>query len=103
MKRLDEIAAHVSNFRALVNIRQQCQHQEAPSIKKKKRETGLLLTDNKVFGRDRERDTLVQWLMKSVEDDKSYHVSLYSIVGHGGMGKTTLAQLVCNDKSTEVL
>ncbi|OAY72338.1 Disease resistance protein RGA2 [Ananas comosus] len=72
-----------------------------PGIKRRKieevrnaRETSSLLTESEVLGRDEERDLIVEWLIKPRDTD----VSAFTIVGMGGFGKTTLAQLVYSDE-----
>ncbi|XP_078170264.1 putative disease resistance protein RGA4 [Carex rostrata] len=60
------------------------------------RQTTSFLTEPRIFGRDQEHDRLIYLLTneKTAIVDK---VSVLAIVGSGGVGKTTLAQLVFND------
>ncbi|KAJ3680875.1 hypothetical protein LUZ60_015364 [Juncus effusus] len=61
-------------------------------------ETGSLLTERRVVGREKEKEIIVQWLMAELDGDVQGLLAVFSIIGIGGMGKTTLAQLVCKDQ-----
>lgn len=66
-------------------------------------DTGSTLAEPYFVGREKEKQTIVQWLaitpVEASEIVRSTHsVPIFSIVGHGGMGKTTLAQRVCEEE-----
>ncbi|KAK2654692.1 hypothetical protein Ddye_014548 [Dipteronia dyeriana] len=64
------------------------------SIEKPQRsETSSFIEVSKIHGRDDHKEDLVNMLLS--ESNESLPV--FSIVGMGGIGKTTLAQLACND------
>ncbi|XXG48304.1 hypothetical protein AAC387_Pa02g2794 [Persea americana] len=65
--------------------------------KMKARETGSLIDESMVFGRDRVKEIIINELI-SDNNREQKSVSITSIVGMGGLGKTTLAQLVCNNE-----
>ncbi|KAG5227244.1 disease resistance protein [Salix suchowensis] len=49
-----------------------------------------------IYGRDKEKEELISMLLANSDD-----LSVYAIHGMGGLGKTTLAQLVYSDASVE--
>jgi type II secretory pathway predicted ATPase ExeA len=63
------------------------------------REQGRTLTVDRVFGRENEKEHLVGWLTNTSNRDNKVvmsnnNVPIMSIIGHGGIGKTILAQLI---------
>ncbi|CAM0908186.1 unnamed protein product [Alopecurus aequalis] len=58
-------------------------------------DSGRDILQREVFGRDKEKDDLVQMLVQP--GCKAARQMVISVVGIGGIGKTTLAQMVYND------
>ncbi|XP_047149435.1 putative disease resistance RPP13-like protein 1 [Vigna umbellata] len=65
---------------------------------KKVESSSLMAKDAVIYGRDKDKEMIFSWLTSDTNDNK---LSILSIVGMGGMGKTTLAQHVYNDPKTE--
>ncbi|XP_020596841.1 putative disease resistance protein RGA4 [Phalaenopsis equestris] len=99
VKKLDKVSDEVSTFLHLIeNAKQEQQELELKLYRD--RETGCL-PKNDLIGRRKEKDFVMQWLRKPTNKDPNHtlykNISLLSIVGHGGMGKTTLLQHIYED------
>ncbi|XP_040864158.1 putative disease resistance protein At3g14460 isoform X2 [Glycine max] len=58
-----------------------------------------LLVESVIYGRDDDKEMIVNWLTSDI--DNCSELSILSIVGMGGLGKTKLAQHVFNDPRIE--
>ncbi|KAH9608976.1 hypothetical protein KSS87_020929 [Heliosperma pusillum] len=84
-KKLDSIASNHNTFGFRV---------DSQPVRERKEETCSYVYSDEVVGRDCDLNKVVHMLLDSATQDR---VSFLSIVGVGGLGKTTLAQLVFND------
>ncbi|KAB5513686.1 hypothetical protein DKX38_027592 [Salix brachista] len=66
----------------------------------KRRRTASAIDATEINGRDEDRGTIVKMLV-SESSDQEPALRTISLVGMGGIGKTTLAQLVYNDHEVE--
>ena len=82
-ERLDDIAKDVSMCK-FVNPR------VVKAEEMKKPETHSFVVASEIVGREKDKETIIELLMQE-------HISMVAILGIGGLGKTTLAQLVYND------
>ncbi|XP_028550828.1 uncharacterized protein LOC110095145 [Dendrobium catenatum] len=102
VQKLDKVSAGVSTFLHLLDSAKQEQQEQQRELYEA-RETGSLPT-NDLIGRSEAKEFVMQWLRKpSIEHRTTLYIniSLLSIVGHGGMGKTTLLQHVYEDEMTK--
>ncbi|AES87178.2 putative P-loop containing nucleoside triphosphate hydrolase, leucine-rich repeat domain, L [Medicago truncatula] len=66
----------------------------------RERETHSFIREEEVIGRDEEKKKLIELLFNTGNNVKE-NVSVISIIGIGGLGKTALAQFVYNDKKVK--
>jgi hypothetical protein len=88
-KRLDAINADRQNFQLEVR------HVETRVVNRDRDQTHSLVREELVIGRENDKKAVIDCLMDSNVEE---NVSVLPIVGIGGLGKTTLAQLVFNDE-----
>lgn len=59
--------------------------------------TTSLYIDNRIFGRHVVREKIINFLLQEHNGPFEEALSILPIIGHTGVGKNTLVQLVCND------
>ncbi|XP_068501514.1 putative disease resistance RPP13-like protein 1 isoform X2 [Phaseolus vulgaris] len=64
-----------------------------------KLQSSSLVVESVIYGRDADKDIIINWLTSEI--DNPNQPSILSIVGMGGLGKTTLAQHVYSDPKIE--
>ncbi|KAL4350837.1 putative disease resistance RPP13-like protein 1 [Arachis hypogaea] len=94
--RMEEI---IDRIESLVNQKDTLGLREIPKENMSWRITTSLVETSDVCGREEDKEAIVKLLLDDGDDDTGGHsdVSVIPIVGMGGIGKTTLAQLVYQD------
>ncbi|KAL5567344.1 hypothetical protein UlMin_030508 [Ulmus minor] len=93
-EKLDAILEETSRLGIVAAAVEQSQQQKASLPLLKPKLTTSLVDAKEIHGRDEVKETLIGKLCKSSHGE---NVELIPIVGTGGLGKTTIAQLAYND------
>ncbi|XP_022771979.1 putative disease resistance protein RGA1 [Durio zibethinus] len=90
-EKLDAIAGEKNKFHLREGLG------EVEIQRREERQTSSLVIESEVYGRANEKEQIVSLLLNNL----SHHddLSVYAICGMGGLGKTTIAQLVYNDEN----
>ncbi|RDX85404.1 putative disease resistance protein RGA4, partial [Mucuna pruriens] len=90
MKRISERLKEIAEERTKFHLTEMVPERRSGVIEW--RQTTSFLTEPQVYGREEDKDKIIDFLVAS----HSENLSVYPIVGLGGLGKTTLAQLIFN-------
>ena len=90
LKKIVEDLESLAKQRDILNLKRSVSGKPAPMLP-----TTSLVNESEVFGRDRQKLELKRNLLTVNESEN--RISVIAIVGIGGVGKTTLAQLLYND------
>ncbi|XVF78545.1 hypothetical protein PTKIN_Ptkin14bG0142800 [Pterospermum kingtungense] len=101
ISKIKEITARLNNLasqKGILELREVSGGASSKQGMKARLQPTSLVDEAHVYGREKEKREILE-LLKSCNAISEVEVSVISILGMGGMGKTTLAQLVYNDPS----
>ncbi|PRQ48999.1 putative P-loop containing nucleoside triphosphate hydrolase, leucine-rich repeat domain, L [Rosa chinensis] len=100
-ERLVEIDNEKREF-GLIEVDKIVEDHHAPQgMHDNERETDSLLEATDVIGRDNDKKQIISHLLNNSDISSEENVYVISILGLGGLGKTTLSKLVYNDRMVE--
>ncbi|KAF3341009.1 putative disease resistance protein RGA1 [Carex littledalei] len=93
MEKLDEIAAERSKFHLQEKITTEGNGEDSMV-----RESSSFVIESEVYGREEDKEKVIEFLIST---GNANDIGVMAIVGMGGLGKTTIAQLVYNDERVQ--
>nr|XP_048321684.1 disease resistance protein RGA2-like [Ziziphus jujuba var. spinosa] len=96
IKNVRKKLAAIANDRIQLNLEES--HGEAKVVNRLRDHTHSFVSEKEVIGKDDDRIAILQLLL---DDKTKENLFIIPIVGIGGLGKTTLAQLVFNDEQVQ--
>nr|UBY07442.1 NBS-LRR disease resistance protein [Dasypyrum villosum] len=98
---LDKAAIGVSDFLRLTDhLSGGSSTSSQQKVQNNDRQTGSTLSATKFIGREKEKQDIIGWLANTSDElgengvRRTKSIPIISVIGHGGMGKTTLAQTI---------
>ncbi|XP_066339957.1 putative disease resistance RPP13-like protein 1 [Miscanthus floridulus] len=92
IRRLDDIKYYSDHLSLSENDGERRYTPDISSV----RHTSSVVFEKSILGRDQDKEKIIDKLLSSEVGNAGNHVSVMAVVGMGGLGKTTLAQLVYN-------
>ncbi|KAG7947485.1 hypothetical protein I3843_14G097400 [Carya illinoinensis] len=97
--RIKEVLGRLENLASQQNVMGLVQAGTVRRISSERLPTTSLVEDSDICGRNDDKDEMIDKLLP--DDASDNKIGVIAIVGMGGMGKTTLAQLVYNDNRVQ--
>lgn len=92
---LDDVAAGVERFFQVLNhLNNDKMRRHKQDVEFRNSRQTSSLSRGRLLGREDERKIIVQWLTKP--ESSASDIAVFSVVGLGGIGKTSLAEDICN-------